>query len=731
LDWQIASREAVNAKFESHMKPLLLILFLFSVSLSNLFAQSEYEDSLKNELNHQTEIAELISINMALGEFYTMEKKYSEEALHYFNEALLLCKETNETKSLSKIYLGLGINQKNPKVAIAYLRLFFSHADSSTFEEQKLLADAMLRIGKKYVKTHQFDSAEYFLDKTVNSYQELIEQKPENEKLIKQLARTYAFRGSMYVNQGLYDIAIDDIYSSMELYNKIGDSASLPSSYLNIGVIHYYNKDLENAEKSYQKAYEIAIAIDKLTTQASALTNLGNIAKMRKNYDRADSLFRAALSIRLKTGPETSIAGLYDNLGVIAKAHQEYDKALSYYNKSLEINLKNQQPRRLAANYANIANVYVIQKKYAQAIENMWKAYDYSKISRHLESQITLLNNLSYTYNEIGNYQQAFEIHKQFKALDDSVHSLKNQKIINELKEKYETVEKDKAISDYQQQQEVAKLQHEQQKLNNQLLGAGIIIILIVSGFIIYWVNQKRKADKAQYLQKQEFNRRKMLELVKEQEMNSVNSFIQGQERERSRIASDLHDRLGSLLSTVKLHFSSLEPYFEGNEEISKGFEYAISLLDQSVSEVRSVSHNLAKEILTEFGLMGAVENLRTAINSAGVLNLIFIAPEREIKLNYEVEIEIYRIIQELVTNAIKHANANELVIQFIADDKVLTLTVEDDGKGFDINNVNKDGLGLNNVFERSKKIKGKYSIDSAPNNGTSFIFDIPIQTEN
>ena len=218
-----------------------------------------------------------------------------------------------------------------------------------------------------------------------------------------------------------------------------------------------------------------------------------------------------------------------------------------------------------------------------------------------------------------------------------------------------------------------------------------------------------------------------MLELIKEQEMNSVNSFISGQERERSRIASDLHDRLGSLLSTVKLHFSSMEPFLEKNEELTENFSYAISLLDQSVAEVRSVSHNLAKEILTEFGIVGAIENLMEAINSAGNLKLVFINSGFNHRLPYEYEMEIYRIIQEIVTNAIKHANASEIVIQFVVDGDILTITIEDDGVGFDVSKIKSNGIGVKNIFERTAKMNGKYALDTAPGNGTTYIFNIPI----
>ena len=354
------------------------------------------------------------------------------------------------------------------------------------------------------------------------------------------------------------------------------------------------------------------------------------------------------------------------------------------------------------------------------ARENAIKAED-------LEISMEININLSQLYQTKGDFKKALDYYKQFKIIDDSIHSLKSEETINLYKEKFKAAEKDRKISEFEQQQKLDTLIKEKQKLNNRLLTVGILAIVIISAFILLMVNNRRKTEKALFQKNNELNQQKMLELIKEQEMNSVNSFISGQERERSRIASDLHDRLGSLLSTVKLHFSSMEPFLEKNEELTENFSYAISLLDQSVAEVRSVSHNLAKEILTEFGIVGAIENLMEAINSAGNLKLVFINSGFNHRLPYEYEMEIYRIIQEIVTNAIKHANASEIVIQFVVDGDILTITIEDDGVGFDVSKIKSNGIGLINIFERTAKMNGKYALDTAPGNGTTYIFNIPI----
>ena len=216
---------------------------------------------------------------------------------------------------------------------------------------------------------------------------------------------------------------------------------------------------------------------------------------------------------------------------------------------------------------------------------------------------------------------------------------------------------------------------------------------------------------------------------MKELEMSSFKSYMEGQEKERSRIAGDLHDRLGSLLSTVKLHFSSLEPDDDDSEENKKSYDYALELLDNSVEEVRAVSHNLTKGVLTQFGLVAAVESMRDAINSADKIKMQVIHSGVEERLNPQVEINLFRVIQELITNIIRHAHTNEAFVQFVGTEDRLNIIIEDHGVGFDKDNIQTEGLGLHNLSKRVAEVGGDVNVDSILGEGTTIIIDIPYES--
>lgn len=555
----------------------------------------------------------------------------------------------------------------------------------------------------------------------------LIENNPINDKRYKYFRNAIKVVSSNYVTSADYKKASEKLFSLAEIVTQVGDTVSLITIKINTATLFLRIKDYKEGEHYLNEAKDLALKIHDKHRLALILTNLGSLYTETNHLAKADSLFKQALSIRLTIGPNSSIAGLYENIGIIAKKQGDPETAIQYYNVSLKLREKGKYYNVIANSYANLGRAYLDLKKYRQSEEHLLKGLEYSYNYNSKEARLAILKTLSELYSTTQRHKKAYETLIQFKALDDSLHSLSTEKVIKELQEKYEAKEKDLQILDFEKQQHIDALNIEKKAVLNNFLFAIIAFTIITAILIFVVIDRKRKNEKLLFQKNQELAQQKMLDLVKEQEMNSINSFISGQERERSRIASELHDRLGSLLSTVKLHFSAMEEDIEKNDEIKESYQYAISLLDQSVGEVRSVSHNLAKEILTEFGLVGAIENLQQAINSAGSIEMIFHNSGFDEHLTYEVEIEIYRIIQELVTNCIKHANANELVVQFVVTDDNLNVTVEDNGKGFNPEKVSKNGLGLTNVTERANKINARFSVDSSPGRGATFMMDIPL----
>lgn len=217
--------------------------------------------------------------------------------------------------------------------------------------------------------------------------------------------------------------------------------------------------------------------------------------------------------------------------------------------------------------------------------------------------------------------------------------------------------------------------------------------------------------------------------LLKEQELKFFNAIIKVQEKERQRIAQDLHDRLGSLLSVAKLQYQSVEEYLRKlNIPNLKQYSKANLLLDEACAEVRNISYSMISGTLMKFGLVAALEDLKESIQGINTINIDLFVHNYKNQLEQEVEITIYRIIQELVSNALVHANAHEITIQLMYGRNGLNIIVEDDGNGFDVNNISKDrGIGLKNIRYRVDEIKGELNIDSSLGKGTTVTIDIPL----
>jgi signal transduction histidine kinase len=216
-------------------------------------------------------------------------------------------------------------------------------------------------------------------------------------------------------------------------------------------------------------------------------------------------------------------------------------------------------------------------------------------------------------------------------------------------------------------------------------------------------------------------------EILRTQELKLVSAMVEGQEQERKRIAQDLHDRLGSMLSAIKLRFSALEGWISGLvKEQQEQFKHLFDLLDHAVVEVRKVSHDMARSTVREFGLRKALEDMRDAITVPGRMDVELNLFGLETPLPPRVEIAIYRMVQELVSNALKHARARQLTLQLTRSAAMVNVLVSDDGRGFDPATAD-PGMGMDNIRARAAEINGSVQVDSRPGHGTTISVDIPL----
>jgi signal transduction histidine kinase len=305
----------------------------------------------------------------------------------------------------------------------------------------------------------------------------------------------------------------------------------------------------------------------------------------------------------------------------------------------------------------------------------------------------------------------------------DSTFTIEKQETINKLLVKFETEKKENEIILKNKKLALEKAKSSRRNIIIYSLAVFIVLVIIIGVFVLQNIRNKNKLiSKEVELKNQEINK-----ILKDQEIKSYAALLEGQEKERQRIAADLHDRLGGLLSTIKSYFSVIEDKIsELEEKTVKQHKTASGLLNTAVEEVRNISHNLHSGVLKNFGLLLALEDLKNTLELSGSLNIDLNIDGKKQDISTPQEIEIYRIIQELFSNTMKHAKAEQVTLQIVFEEKQIIIIFEDDGLGFDVGTITK-GIGLKNIEARTKKLHGNLNIDSRIGRGTIVIIEIPI----
>jgi signal transduction histidine kinase len=257
-------------------------------------------------------------------------------------------------------------------------------------------------------------------------------------------------------------------------------------------------------------------------------------------------------------------------------------------------------------------------------------------------------------------------------------------------------------------------------------LGGGLIGVSLI-GFLLF-KNTKRKQLIAE--QEREIEIQKKEKILKDQELNTIDAMIEGQEKERQRLASDLHDSVGATLSAARLQFEHLCKY-KGSGTLKNEDELYTKtgkLLEQVYQEIRSMAHLKNSGVIATKGLLPAIQKLARNASTPGGLQIEVDDFGLSVKIENSLEISIFRVIQELITNIIKHAQATEATISITQHEDSLSIIVEDNGLGFDVKkSIDKDGMGLSSIEKRIEHLEGSMEVDSNLGKGTNILIDIPI----
>jgi two-component system, NarL family, sensor kinase len=512
--------------------------------------------------------------------------------------------------------------------------------------------------------------------------------------------------GNLEYDKNEYANALKYYLDAAPEFEKANDMRGLAGDYIWVGNVfneglHQYDKAVEYFNKS--------LTISKQLNDSSLLSynynNLGSAFYFSKKYKDALYWFGQSKAIKEKLKDERGIGSTSSNISNVFTDTKKYDSAAFYNNIAMLIRTKQNDKKGLATSYSNAANIFLFQKKSDSAFTYYQKAIALGKEIDFKEPVIESYNGLSQYYQLKGDADKALDYYKKYKAANDSVYNTDISNQLNTLQTKYETSKKEKLIDD--QKFEILKKQY-------WIYGsAAIIFLMALLGFSYYKRNRIQQKIFLQHA------------VMKEQELATA-AVIEAEENERKRIARDLHDGVGQMLSAAKMNLSLIGENKTMNTDEKNAFDKAIALVDESCREVRTVSHNMMPNALIKFGLASAVRAFIEQIESP-VLKVQLYTEGLTDSLNKNTETVLYRVLQECVNNVIKHAHASNLDIALIKDESGINATIEDNGIGFDTADKNKfSGIGIDNMLKRINFLKGSIEWQSSEKNGTLVAIFIP-----
>lgn len=564
-------------------------------------------------------------------------------------------------------------------------------------------------------------------------------------------ARAYVIKCMIYDELGDLDEALICADSAIILAEKIKYPDMLYSCFTAKAKILRFKNELALALTYYLKALEQAEISQKNTLIAKSYTNLGVYYVTRKDLGLAEEYHLKALALRKNEGQTPELSTCYENLGILNREKGDYKKALEYYNKGLEINIILNDSSGIAYSYNDIGAAYSFIGEYEKA-----QKYLVSSIS--IRNRIQDISELAYTLNYLGEnyerkgefklaeyylkealriatknsfnkqkreslesisdfyernkmYDSAFKYSKLHRLFKDSLLKNDNEERIARLTTKFQTLKKEKLITEQQSALN---------KRNYLIWGLSLLIFSIVIATLSLYQRYKQKQSK------------KLQQAILLQQDLATKGILEAEEKERQRIAADLHDGIGQLLTAARLNLEGLKSKISLQTESDKAtYQKAFLLVDESCKEVRNVSHNIMPNSLIKFGLGNAVKDFIEKIESKQLsINLNIIGLNE--KLDPNVELIVYRVIQEAINNVIKHSKANQLDLSIQRDSEGLSISIEDNGIGFNKSELQKKegGIGMKNILARVEFLKGELDIDTKPGKGTLIAIHIPLETK-
>ncbi|MGZ5190483.1 MAG: tetratricopeptide repeat-containing sensor histidine kinase, partial [Flavisolibacter sp.] len=481
---------------------------------------------------------------------------------------------------------------------------------------------------------------------------------------------------ALYNSRTDYKKAIQHGESALKMARKSKDVMFLQQCLVNLGMNYIAIKKYAEAERLLNESLTIAKARGNKRVEAAALMNLAEMALNSRDAVKLKHYTRQSLKLHSEIGSVDGVAVAHRAMGIAFLLEANIDSATWYANKAFVIDKENNLRRETLEILNLLAGISFASGK-------MKEGFDYAQ---------QFSDTLKLIVNEIVSQQSA------------------------DLEKKYESEKKQNQISQLQSQSLLQQYSIRQKSTLNYILAGSAVAIMVIA-LLSYRT----------YKNRQKFQQQKIDKLETEKQLAATEAVLKGEEQERTRLAKELHDGLGGILSGIKFSFNAMKGNIIMTPENTLAFERSIDMLDSSIKEMRRVAHNMMPEALVKFGLNIALQDFCNDINQSGAIQVNYqsIGVEK-LEIEQTKAINIYRIAQELVNNTMKHAAAKTAIVQLTKTNGLLALTVEDDGKGFDTSILGQSkGIGWTNIQNRIDFLQGTMDVRSEKEKGTSVHIEI------
>lgn len=638
------------------------LLFLALLFFGQVNAQSRTTDSLINLLPTYDDYKEKAEALFIIS--WSLQYTYPDSSIFYLKQVLELGQENKNDTTISGAYNRMGI---------AY--------DVSNRWEKSL--------------EHYTLAIEY------------------NKKTTDTITRgsIYCNRGLIYWNKSLYEKALEEYIIALNLFESISYQKGRANTLHNMGLIHMDLENVDEAIKYHNEALEIRTEINDKNGIIDSKTNLALLYRLKPSLT---PLARKYLheSIRHYEINEQyyALAKSYSHLAHFVHMESKYDSSIYYYKKSIDIAKRIGAKNFQISSIHSLATILDIQEKYKEQLKYLMEGKTLAFQTENLKQLAFIFYSLGICNYNLGNYKTSSQNFQDSRVYRDSIYAIEKLELYQTLELKYETAQKENKITQQKleivdKDKSIAQKELEKSKIKNWIYILSALVFLILSIGTVFYQRKKRRLIEE-----------KNEALLKEKE-KGLEAVILSQDNERKRIAKNLHDSV--IQQMVSLNFGIRQIKDDSKTDLLK-------ILDQSTIELRDLSHKLMPKGLVKFGLEKAIEGLMelslkfTKIDFhyefSGIANRI---PEK-------IELNLYRVIQELTQNVVKHSEATKIDIQLYQLQNNLHLILEDNGKGF-LMEGSKDGIGLQNINSRVESMHGSLNYDSKIERGTIVTIKIPL----